>query len=219
MNNLNVAIATPNTNTNRSFRAFNILTLAPAPAVRLGEADRKEVLSFLAIRPVHTVVMNSFVLDNGMESELNRGKFFGYRNLEGKLEGVALIGHTTLVEARSENALKALAFAARKAETPIHLIMSSGEEAGRFHSHLTGGANDARLTCVEALFEARLPFAVQNCEWTDRQRRLEQLEQVAEAQAEIAFIECGVDPMQKDREGFLKACRTANRTGSRIHGL
>ena len=186
------------------FETATILTLAPAPAVRLGEADRIEVMNFLSIRPVHTVVMTSFIMDNGMESELNRGKFFGYRNLEGKLEGVALIGHTTLVEARSDNALKTLAFAARNAETPIHLIMSSGEEAGKFHGHLTGGAHEARLTCVEALFEARLPFAVQDCEWTIGNADMSQLEQVADAQAETAFVECGVDPMQKDREGFLK---------------
>jgi predicted GNAT family acetyltransferase len=40
-----------------------------------------------------------------------------------------------------------------------------------------------------------------------RQVRLaiaEDLIQVAEAQAVIAFMECGVDPMTKDRDGFLK---------------
>jgi GNAT superfamily N-acetyltransferase len=201
MNTLNV---TTNTKRIRSLHNFSPLTVAPAPAVRLEEADRTEVMSFLAIRPVHTVVMTSFILDNGMVNELNRGKFFGYRNAAGKLEGVALIGHTTLVEARSENALKALAFIARSAETPIHLIMSSGEEAEKFHGHLTGRTSEPRLTCVEALFEAKLPFAVQDCEWTIGNAGMEQLEQVAEAQAEIAFVECGVDPMQKDREGFLK---------------
>ena len=33
---------------------------------------------------------------------------------------------------------------------------------------------------------------------------MSQLLQVAEAQAEVAFIESGVDPMIRDREGFLK---------------
>src|SRR5687768_12669462 len=78
---------------------------------RLTSADRTETLAFLAIRPVHTVVMTSFINDNGIESTLNRGQFFGYWNLNGDLEGVALIGHTTLVEARSPEALKAFAFA------------------------------------------------------------------------------------------------------------
>src|SRR5687768_11052913 len=80
----------------------------------LTEEDTVEVLRFLSLRPVHTVVMASLINDNGIESHLNRGGFFGYRDGRGNLEGVALIGHTTLVEARSDEALKALAFRARK---------------------------------------------------------------------------------------------------------
>lgn len=46
--------------------------------------------------------MTSFINDNGIESELNRGKFYGYCNVYGEFEGVALIGHSTLGEARSD---------------------------------------------------------------------------------------------------------------------
>lgn len=169
----------------------------------LTENDRGETLRFLAVRPVHTVVMASFIEDNGVVSELNRGKFFGYRNADGHVEGIALIGHTTLVEARTDDALKALAFVARNAETPIHLIMSSGANAAEFHAYLTGGSAKPRLTCVETLFEARVPFNVQECEWNIRTADMCQLEQVAAAQAEIAFIESGVDPLLNDRDGFL----------------
>lgn len=183
-----------------------VLTLAPdmSRVSQLRADDTAEVQAFLSVRPVHTVVMSSFIVDNGMESDLNRGKFFGYRNAAGKLEGVALIGHSTLVEARTADALNALAFCARRAETPVHLIMSSGNDAERFHLQMTGGMAEPRLKCTEALFEVSFPFAVQKCEWNIENADMSQLEQVAEAQAEIAFIECGVDPMLKDREGFLK---------------
>ncbi|MGB7201335.1 MAG: hypothetical protein WBD16_03600 [Pyrinomonadaceae bacterium] len=70
--------------------------------------NTSEVLTFLSVRPVHTVVMTSFINDNGIESDLNRGVYYGYRGRQGKLEGVALIGHSTLVEARSDEALRAL---------------------------------------------------------------------------------------------------------------
>jgi len=166
--------------------------------------DTREVLEFLSIRPVHTVVMSSFINDNGIESDLNRGKFYGYRNANDDLEGVALIGHSTLVEARTEESLKALAFVARSSETPIHLIMSSGNDSEQFWGYLTGGTMAPRLTCTEALFEITFPFAVQQCEWRIENANMSHLMQVAEAQAEVAFIECGVDPMLKDREGFLK---------------
>lgn len=170
----------------------------------LKNSDRQEALEFLAVRPVHTVVMTSFINDNGIESELNRGKFFGYRNAKGKLEGIALIGHSTLVEARSRESLTALAAKARTSETPIHLIMSSGDSAQSFWNEYTYGLTQPRLTCTEQLFQLSFPFMVQKCEWDIRLAKPEELIQVAEAQAEVAEIECGINPMQKDREGFLK---------------
>ena len=190
----------------RPYEIAPLITVAPdLTRVReLRAEDTKEVLNFLSFRPVHTVVMTSFIIDNGIESDLNRGKFYGYRNISGTLEGVALIGHSTLVEARSEKALKALAFTARSSETPIHLIMSSHNVAGTFWKHLNSGLNEPRLTCTEALFEISFPFPVQKTEWQIENARMEHLLPVAEAQAEVAFIESGVNPMVRDREGFLK---------------
>jgi uncharacterized protein len=170
----------------------------------LKQENTAEVLGFLSKRPVHTVVMTSFINDNGIESELNRGRFYGYRNAEGSLEGVALIGHSTLVEARSESALRAVAVTARSSATPIHLIMSSGDAAQTFWNYLSDGLTQPRLTCVERLFEAAFPFMVPGEETGIRLAAASELIAVAEAQAEVAFIESGVDPMLKDREGFLK---------------
>ncbi|MBC7900419.1 MAG: GNAT family N-acetyltransferase [Saprospiraceae bacterium] len=48
------------------------------------------------------------------------------------------------------------------------------------------------------------PFPVQQCDRQIRLAKPEELLDVAEAQAEVAFVECGVDPLKKDREGFLK---------------
>ncbi|MEO8041014.1 MAG: hypothetical protein ABI646_00265, partial [Acidobacteriota bacterium] len=64
----------------------SILSVAPdlSKVHNLTNEDRLEVLAFLSIRPVHTVVMKSFIIDNGMESDLNRGKFHGYRNTNGE---------------------------------------------------------------------------------------------------------------------------------------
>ena len=197
----------------RSKSVFSMMPMDAPDMSRLSELrneHKDEVLSFLAVRPVHTIVMTSFIIDNGMESELNRGKFYGYRNAEGKLEGVAVIGHATLVEARSENALKALAFAAKSSETPIHLIMSGDTDAESFWNYYSDGIREPRLTCTEQLFEIGFPYPVQDCEFEIRMAKPEELIRIAEAQAEVAFMECGVDPMLKDREGFL------NRVARRI---
>ncbi|MFL6466636.1 MAG: GNAT family N-acetyltransferase [Pyrinomonadaceae bacterium] len=182
---------------------FVNLDAARSCVAELKNEHRDEALQFLAERPVHTVVMSSFINDNGLESELNRGKFFGCRNSEGELEGVALIGHATLIEARSDSAMRAFAAVARSSETAINLIMSSGEDADRFWAYYTNGLRQPRLTCKELLFETAFPFMVSHCEYTVRNASIDELKQIAEAQAEIAFLESGVDPLQKDRKGFL----------------
>jgi predicted GNAT family acetyltransferase len=81
--------------------------------------------------------------------------------------------------------------------------MSDGANAESFWKYLGTGAQP-RLTCEELLFEISFPFLVQKCDREIRTARMEELQEVAEAQAAIAFMECGVDPMTRDREGFLK---------------
>src|SRR5947208_1174838 len=88
----------------------------------LTEDARAEVLDFLAKRPSHTVMLAGLIRDNGLVNPLNRGTFYGCRNLSGKLEGVALIGHATLFEARTDRAIHALGELARNCSS-AHMIM------------------------------------------------------------------------------------------------
>lgn len=171
---------------------------------KLTNPDQSEVLEFLKQRPAHTVVMTGFVRDNNLASENNRGTFYGYRNAGGTLEGVALIGHTTLIETRSADALAAFADAARTSPIPLHVLMSSGAKTEDFFKLMHGGDIQPRLVCTELLFELSFPFPVQNCDWMIRTAQADELEAVAEAHAEVAFIESGVDPLVADRAGFLK---------------
>jgi hypothetical protein len=141
-----------------------------------------------------------------LESERNRGKFYGYRNTKGTLEGIALIGHTTLVESHTEESLAAFALVARDSETPIHIMMSDGKTIETFWRYFTGDNRKPRLVCTELLFELNFPFFVQKCDWNVRVAEAAELEQIAEAHAEVAFMESGVCPLQKDRAGFLSRC-------------
>jgi hypothetical protein len=75
---------------------------------KLNAGHAGEVMDFLGRRPIHTVAMVGFINDNGLVSPLNRGAFYGCRNLQGQLEGIALIGHATLMETISDRALEAL---------------------------------------------------------------------------------------------------------------
>ena len=169
----------------------------------LTEADKHEVLSFLKMRPVHTVVMTSFINDNGMESANNRGKFYGCRNLAGRLEGIALIGHTTLIEARSEQAVAEFARVAGESETPIHFMMSEGSTIENFWEYFVDDSRAPRRVCTEKLFEisrSNRPRRTTNLRIADESELLP----IAEAHAEVAFQESGVNPLVRDREGFLR---------------
>ena len=191
----------------RNLYSPEFITNAPANLSRvqvLTDADRQEALEFMKLRPVHTVVMTSFIYDNGLESRDNRGDFYGYRNAGGALEGVALIGHTTLVEARSEDALIALALKARESETPIHIMMSDGNSIESFWQFYAADAREPRLVCEERLFEIKHPVEVREGVPGLRPATADELMPVAVAHAEVAFEESGVNPLEKDREGFLK---------------
>src|SRR5437870_4143691 len=126
-------------------------------AVELTNEDQLEVLRFLAERPIHTVFMASLIRDNGVESLRNRGSFFGCRDEDGCLEGVALIGHATLIEARTQPSLKALARVAQKCNS-AHLIRGERDMVRAFWNHYASVHLEPRRVCNELMLEQRTPF-------------------------------------------------------------
>jgi ribosomal protein S18 acetylase RimI-like enzyme len=175
---------------------------------RLADAGREEALAFLAERAVHTVYMSSLLRDNGVESRLNRGTFYVCRDDEERLVGVALVGHATLVEARSEAAVEAFARRARGCAF-AYLIRGEQETVETFWRYYAREGDEPRLVCREMLYELRTPAAA--CEPVRGLRRatLVELEQVMRVNASMAVDECGANPMERDPVGFR--VRTARR--------
>jgi GNAT superfamily N-acetyltransferase len=167
--------------------------------------DEGEVLDFLAERPIHTVVMSGLIRDNGMESPFNRGTFYACRDSEGRLAGVALIGHATFVEARTEGALRAFVELAQK-ERDAHLILGEQGLIHRFWGHYAPSGQTPRLFCRELLFEQRWP--VEACEPVPDLRRatLDDLMLVMPVHAAMAYDESGINPLDVDLAGFRLRC-------------
>jgi GNAT superfamily N-acetyltransferase len=165
-----------------------------------------EVLNFLAMRPLHTVAMVSLIRDNGLVSPLNRGTFHGcYDRATGELEGVALIGHATLIETRTDAGLAAFAPIARNCQR-THVTMGEREKLASFWQHYAGDEQAPRLLCREMLFEQRFPAEVHECVPGLRRATLGDLHLIAPVQAGMAFEESGVNPLEKDPEGFRARC-------------
>ena len=189
------------------FEAFAPLRAGARAEVLTGGAEA-EALAFLAGRPVHAVNLLSLIRDNGLESPLNRGEFYGYRDELGRLEGVALIGHATLFEARTGRALRAFARAAQR-RGGVHVLMGETDRVGEFWRDYRAEGQPMRLACRELLFVLdRRHAGAHGAAEGLRPATAEDLPLVAPVQARMAEEESGVDPLARDPEGFRRRCLT-----------
>src|SRR5687767_588054 len=171
----------------------------------LEEKHTNEVMAFLAERPVHTVCMMGMLRDNGITSEHNRGTFYGCRNSEGRLEGVALIGHATLIETRTRGAIREFALVAQIHDR-LHMIMAEQDKVERFWNHYADDGMPMRLACRELLFELSRKLELSSEVEGLRLATQEDLHLIAPVHAAMAEAEGGINPLKVDREGFLSRC-------------
>jgi ribosomal protein S18 acetylase RimI-like enzyme len=149
--------------------------------------------------------MMGLINDNGIVSPFNRGTFYGCRDLNGQLEGVALVGHATLMETVSDRALAALAQVARDCPN-MHMIMGEKERVADFWSHYEETGRRQRLACREWLFELSWPVEARERVEGLRPATVAELELVMPVQAELAYAESGVNPLDVDPQGFRERC-------------
>jgi len=148
--------------------------------------------------------MASWIADNGVVSPLNRGKFYGYRDRSGQLEGVALIGHVTLFETKSDAALVAFTGLTQKCSI-AHTVLSEADTMSRFMTLNEDGNRSPRRICRELLLEKSVPESV-NIVSSLRPATSEDLDLVVPVHAQTAFEESGVNPLTVDASGFRKRC-------------
>jgi GNAT superfamily N-acetyltransferase len=172
----------------------------------LTNAQASEALGFLTAQTIDNIVMSGLIHDNGVESPLNRGTFYAARNQRGELEGVALIGHAVLIEARTEEALAAFARLAQSSPH-AHLLAGRQEKIDGFWNYYGQGGQMPRRICRELLFEQRLPVVALKPVPELRQATLEDLPQIVPVNALMAEEESGVNPLQADAEGFRSRLR------------
>jgi len=193
--------------------------LTTAPALRsimrkdrgidlLTHGSEAEALEFLSARPIHSVVMSSFIRDNGLVSDLNRGRFYSYRNHCGRIEGIVLVGHATLFETNSDAALAAFARLVHNSDR-VHVIMGEDTKVEQFWRHFTACGHVPHQVGRELLLEQR---SMPKQRWPEtrnalRLATLEDLSVVMTTHARLACEELGlVDPIVADPKGFPERC-------------
>lgn len=172
----------------------------------LTEAYKEEALAFLAERPFHTIIMAGWIIEYGIESPAHRGTFYGCWNVQGVLEGVALIGRATMFETRSDVAL--LAFAELVKQHPnVHLISAEEGDMETFWRAYAREGQRPRRLCRELLYEKSAePYDVSEVIGGLRKATLGELEQIVSAHAESFVEEAGENPLEKDADGFRSRC-------------
>jgi len=168
--------------------------------------NQTEVLEFLRERPLQTAVMSGLITDNGIKSTLNRGSFYGCRDAAGAIQAVALIGHAIFLEARCDKALKELARLAQGVDG-AHMIMGEQKMVERFWATYAEGGQLLRHLGREVLLE--LNQAPPNLAAVSELRPADSndLSLIVPAHAAMATEESGINPLDKDPEGFRIRCR------------
>lgn len=175
----------------------------------LADKDKGEVLAFLSRRPIHTVFMASLILDNGLVSPLNRGDFYGHRNEKDELDGVALIGQKTVIEALCDEAFESLMIHALE-QKQLHLIRGEEKRIERLLAYLERKrCRKPRLVCRELLLEqTAAPEGVEPVGQLHH-ASMDDLEQVMAINSSMTYEESGSNPLKNDSRGV--SMRTARR--------
>ena len=184
---------------------FAITKSEPLMVEELRAEQEPEVMEFLNERPGYTFGMTGFIRSNGLVSTHNRGRFYGCRDKEGRLQGVALIGHYILFETRSDAAIEAFAHLAQNCRI-AHMLLGEQEKVETFWHYYADGGQDARQYCRELLLEQSWPIEVRDAVPGLRLATIGDLELIVPAHAQSAFEESGVDPIASDAEGFRRRC-------------
>jgi ribosomal protein S18 acetylase RimI-like enzyme len=167
----------------------------------LRNSEYAEVLAFLEKRPINTVCLAGLIRDNGLQSPLNRGTFYGCRTEQGQLEGIDLIGHATLMETNSDRALQAFADTAQRCES-VHLIMCEEDRLEQFWSYYAHAGQKMQRACRELLFELRWPIEASKPVPGLLPATLGALHLLMPVHAQMALEESGIDPRDHDAAGF-----------------
>ena len=175
------------------------------PVQPLKGEHEAEVLDFLSAHPLLTFVMTGWINDNGLVSKLNRGTFYGSRNHRGELDGVALIGHTTLFETNSESALVRFADLANACPSAF-AVMGQQQKVSRLMDYYTVDAQRPRKAFREALFEQRSKERVEVPVGCLRRATREEVDLVVPVHAAMTVEETGVNPLEVDPDGFRERC-------------
>jgi predicted GNAT family acetyltransferase len=118
---------------------------------------------------------------------------------------VALIGHLTLIEARSRAALEAFARLTQDCQL-ARVVMTDRVKVKQFWRYYAKQRQSQHLVCRELLYEQQWPVEVHEEVLGLRLATLDDLEMVVRVHARMTLEVTGIDPVEIDPKGFRQRC-------------
>jgi ribosomal protein S18 acetylase RimI-like enzyme len=171
--------------------------------MRAGE--EKLLVEALGLQPLMNVMLIGLLRDHGIESPRHRGHFYGCF-ADGRLTGVALIGHHVLLGGSPESVEFFARVARLRHASEVEVVLAEATFAARFCSSFEGPPGERigrqhidhqllSLTCVEGRAAETLKL---------RKARPDETDEIARLNTD-AFVELyGLNPSAQDPEGFRR---------------
>ncbi len=172
-------------------------------ARKLVAGEESLALEYLNQRPLENLTLIGFIRDHGLVSERNRGNFYGYF-CDGRLSGMALIGHHTLLSCDANAAQYFGQIAQQSHRLEVANLMGSGAAVAAFRQVFNETTTGRQVLAEEqeALCVARQIKGKRAAVTGVRQVRAEELDEVAALHARTYLEWNGIDPSLKDPAGF-----------------
>ncbi len=181
--------------------AFSIEIKIETRQLVMGEEE--PALAYLNRHPLENLNLIGFIREHGLVNERNRGDFYGYF-CDGRLSGIALIGHHTILSCEANAARYFAHIAVQHYRQAVANLIGAAEAVTAFRqifNETTTGravlAEEQAAMCVARNIKSP-PAALANL----RQVQVEELEEVAALHARTYLEWNGVDPSVKDPLGF-----------------
>ncbi len=174
------------------------LTIKP-----LCNVQERNALAFLSARPVHTAYLRGLIRDHGISSSCNRGDFYACLNEQGEFEGVALFGHATLIEAKTDRVVECFADFAQRLALP-RLVRGERRIVNGFWQRYGQRAFLQHRINSELLLVQR--EAVKDIEALPELRVADEADLLllTDVNASLIREEGGINPLEHDPNGFKK---------------
>ena len=176
---------------------------------KLVSGEEALALEYLNRHPLENLTLIGFIRDHGLVNERNRGSFYGYF-CDGRLSGVALIGHHTLLSCEA-NAAQYFGYIAHKDyRLAVANLIGSGAAVAAFRQAFNETTTGRQVLAEEkeALCVARQINGPAARVAGLRQVQVEELDEVAALHARTYLEWNGVDPSVKDPAGFRQRMLT-----------